>query len=318
MPWTVPFDAWPTLMWRACWQGGLAIAAVWSICSLLPSMSARCQCWFWRIAMLKFVAVLLLPSMLNLPLLPAPTVATHVAVPLRAATTTIPMPQIELAHVRVAEATQWPSLATLLCYAWVTGVSCSFLRFSFAWNAARRLRKRGRIVTDGPIIEELRAQTRLFGLHAAPKLVEVPGDGSPMLFGVFWPAIAIPAETRLRLNATEQTMVLGHELAHIRRGDLCWGLITSLIRAVFFFHPMVWLCERQLKLAQEIAADELAISKQSHDPIGYGNLLVSVIGKLGSKKGSRPLVSAISLETAGPIHSLSWQVGCGTKRITDS
>ena len=37
-------------MWRACWQGGLVVLAVWSICRLIPSMPARFQCWFWRLA----------------------------------------------------------------------------------------------------------------------------------------------------------------------------------------------------------------------------------------------------------------------------
>ena len=72
---TVLLDAWATAMWRACWQGSLVVLAVWTICRLLPSMPARFQCWFWRLAILKFVVVLLCPTLLNLPLLPAPPVA---------------------------------------------------------------------------------------------------------------------------------------------------------------------------------------------------------------------------------------------------
>ncbi len=30
-------DAWATTMWRACWQGGLVVMLVWTICRLLPS-----------------------------------------------------------------------------------------------------------------------------------------------------------------------------------------------------------------------------------------------------------------------------------------
>ena len=96
-------------------------------------------------------------------------------------------------------------------------------------------------------------------------------------------------------------MVLGHELAHIRRGDLFWGLIASIVRAVFFFHPLAWWSERQLKLAQEVAADQLVIARQHHEPVNYAGLLVSVVGKLGH----RPLVSTISVETAGTINSLA-------------
>jgi beta-lactamase regulating signal transducer with metallopeptidase domain len=66
------------------------------------------------------------------------------------------------------------------------------------------------------------------------------------------------------------------------------------------FHPLVWLSERQLKMAQEMAADELAIAHQDHDPIRYGRLLVSVLSKLGSTR----VIPTTSMGTAGPMHSL--------------
>ena len=46
----VLLDAWATAMWRACWQGGLVVLGVWSICRLIPSMPARFQCWLWRLS----------------------------------------------------------------------------------------------------------------------------------------------------------------------------------------------------------------------------------------------------------------------------
>ena len=42
-------------------------------------------------------------------------------------------------------------------------------------------------------------------------------------------------------------MVLGHELAHIKRGDLLWSLVAAVVRAVFFFHPLVWLSDRRVE-----------------------------------------------------------------------
>ena len=83
-----------------------------------------------------------------------------------------------------------------------------------------------------------------------------------MLLGILRPAIVIPAVTLNRLDPSERMMVFGHELAHVRRGDLFWNLLAALVRALFFFHPLVWFTERRLQLAQEIAADELAIDRQ--------------------------------------------------------
>ena len=46
-----------------------------------------------------------------------------------------------------------------------------------------------------------------------------------MLIGTLRPAVVLPAETLHRLSASELTLVLGHELAHIRRGDLLWSFV---------------------------------------------------------------------------------------------
>ena len=103
------------------------------------------------------------------------------------------------------------------------------------------------------------------------------------------------------MSPPELAMVLGHELAHIRRGDLLWGLAAAGVRAVFFFHPLVWLSQRRLNLAQEVAADELAILRQHGDPASYGKLLVSVISKIGPSR----LIPTMSMGTAGSVQSLT-------------
>jgi polysaccharide biosynthesis/export protein len=290
-------------LWPACWQGGLLALVIWGTLCLMPSMPARWQCWFWRLAMLKFIVVLLLPWFLPLPLLPAPEVQTQIELPRPSARTTTAPPAAR-AEFPVEKTTELPRLSVVLGITWLVGMACSFFRLGLAWNAVHRMINQSRPIRSGPIADQLRIQMRLFGLRTVPALLEVPGIGSPMLCGIFRPRIVIPAKTRRQLNPEEQFLVLGHELAHIKRSDLFWSVFASIVRCVFFFHPLVWPCERRQKLAQEFAADELAISIQHHDPIGYGNLLVSVVGKLGSAIGSRPLISGMFLETAGPVRSL--------------
>ena len=206
-----------------------------------------------------------------------------------------PVDQVESDQIEL------PSLPTVLGFAWVIGAGWSLAWLLVAWRRARQLQNESHGIACTSLLEQLTMQGKLFGLRHLPKLVEVRGSGSPMLIGTFRPTIVIPTATLGRLSISERTMVLGHELAHIRRGDLFWGLIASIVRAVFFFHPLAWWSERQLKLAQEVAADQLVIARQHHEPVNYAGLLVSVVGKLGH----RPLVSTISVETAGTINSLA-------------
>ena len=151
------------------------------------------------------------------------------------------------------------------------------------------------------LIEQLAIQARLYGLRTSPALLETEGNGSPMLIGIVHPAIVIPGGTLRKLSNPELAMVLGHELAHIRRGDLLWNLTAAVVRAVFFFNPLVWLSQRRLNLSQEVAADELAILRQNGDPVSYGKLLVSVISKLGPSR----LIPTMSMGTAGSVKSLT-------------
>ncbi len=311
---TILLDAWAVAMWRACWQGGLLVLAVWSLCRLIPSMPARYQCWFWRLALLKFLMVLFCPALLNLPLLPAAPVPTSIPeVGLPVATEMpvamdLPASPTDSVPAAPSEAMKLPSLRTMLGFAWIVGVGWSLAWLLAAWYEAIRTQKQSHSIACMPLIEQLAIQGRLFGLRNLPRLIEVKGSGSPMLIGTFRPAIVFPTDTLGHLSIAERTMVLGHELAHIRRGDLFWGFMASIVRAVFFFHPLAWWSERQLKLAQEVAADELAIARQRHKPVIYAGLLVSVVGKLGH----RPLASTISVETAGNVHSLARRLAAMT------
>ncbi len=56
----------------------------------------------------------------------------------------------------------------------------------------------------------------------------------------------------------ERQSVLAHEAAHIARGDFGMGLLGSVFRVLYFFHPLAHLVVRRLRIEQELAADQLA------------------------------------------------------------
>jgi len=295
-------DAWAATMWKVCWQGSIVVLAVWVICLVIPSMPARCRCWLWRLAILKFMVVLLLPALVNLPLLPAPSVAAPISeVSVQIVRQHLPVSRVDKVESCPSRAIELPSLPAILAFLWIIGFGWSLARLLVAWQGARRLRNQSRIIDNTPLIEQLAIQARLYGLRTSPALLETEGDGSPMLVGILRPAIMIPDATLRRLSPPELALVLGHELAHIRRGDLLWNLAAAMVRAVCFFNPLVWFGQRRMHLAQEIAADELAVIRQHGDPASYGNLLVSVISKLGPSR----LIPTMSMGTAGSVNSLS-------------
>jgi beta-lactamase regulating signal transducer with metallopeptidase domain len=159
-----------------------------------------------------------------------------------------------------------------LWMAFVTGLLC---RLAGHWRGATRLR-RACTAIDEPSIKAKYVQCAAqIGLAKPPVLLRSNEVTSPMLLGILNPAVVLPANAG-DLSPQALRLVLAHELAHVARRDLPLNLIASVLEAVFFFHPLVWLARRELRLNTEIAADQLALRITRSTPAEYGATLLSI------------------------------------------
>jgi carboxyl-terminal processing protease len=81
----------------------------------------------------------------------------------------------------------------------------------------------------------------------------------PMTWGLGRAVILLPRQATT-WDDDRQHMVLLHELAHVRRGDALTQLLAYLIRAVYWFQPLVWWAAARLRLEQERACDDLVLA----------------------------------------------------------
>jgi prepilin-type processing-associated H-X9-DG protein len=102
------------------------------------------------------------------------------------------------------------------------------------------------------------------------------GVGSPLLAGVVRAVIVLPVALLAECAPAELELMLAHELAHLKRHDLRWAWLPTLVRALFWFHPLVWLAGAEWRLAQEMACDELAVWVTKAPPGDYGDVLLKV------------------------------------------
>jgi ankyrin repeat protein len=83
----------------------------------------------------------------------------------------------------------------------------------------------------------------------------------PALVGALAPRVVLPADFAERFSPEEQVVVVAHERVHQSGGDAQINLIVATARAVLWFHPLVHIAARLIRVDQELACDETVIAR---------------------------------------------------------
>ncbi|NLB32644.1 MAG: hypothetical protein GX818_02605 [Tissierellia bacterium] len=110
---------------------------------------------------------------------------------------------------------------------------------------------------------------------AASKVIISVNTKSPMAMGILKPVVILPD---INFNEKELTMILSHELTHIKRGDLFIKLIIIIAKAVHWFNPFIYLLSRQLNDYCEVSCDEKVVQKMdTENRRSYGEMILSIL-----------------------------------------
>ena len=156
-------------------------------------------------------------------------------------------------------------------------------RLAFGLMAARRLRRAARPVSDARVLELLEAQSRLAGIARPPALAESAALTVPIATGWRRPSVILPDCWR-EWDDAKIRLVLAHELSHVRRGDYGTLLLASVYRAIFWFNPMSWWLDRQLRELAEQASDDSALLGAA-DRTQYADVLLGFFESLQGRRG---------------------------------
>ena len=97
---------------------------------------------------------------------------------------------------------------------------------------------------------------------------EAPG---PLAWGRF---VILPASAASWPRERRRAVLL-HELAHLRRGDGWWHLLTRVVTIIYWFHPLVWLAAHFAQQECERACDDLVLRKTAR-PTEYARHLIDI------------------------------------------
>jgi len=94
----------------------------------------------------------------------------------------------------------------------------------------------------------------------------------PMVVGWIKPVVLLPVNMATGLNNDQLTMLLAHELAHVRRYDYLVNFLQSLVELLLFFHPCVKWVSTQVRAEREYCCDDIAV-QHCGCPMAYATTL---------------------------------------------
>ncbi len=307
-------------------QSLLFVALAWLLCRWMPRLSAAARCWLWWAAGLQLLLGLAWPAPLELAWLPEHAPATAQAL----ATAAPPSPQMpvyarlpyaltggEGVAAAVAPAADaalraWlPSWPVALLSLWLAASAAGLASAWRGWRAVRRRVRAAPACDDPAVLAAWRSLGRSLGLRRLPALRWSEDIESPQLLGPWPAAVLLPRHRVAAMNPAELEMALHHELTHLRRGDLWWGLVPALAQRLFCFHPLAHLIAREYAIAREAACDAQVLASRRYAPQAYGRLLLRlgvaerpVAGVAGASPTYSVLKRRLTMlqDTASPSH----------------
>lgn len=311
----------------AAFKGTVLLAGAAAAAYLLRSAPAAVRHLVWVSALLGLASLPLLSPLLpqwEVEGLPAMQISAHATEAPRsvAASPTSPAPASAPApgavpgvEVGLEEAGTWERLRTavgragpvrLMALVWLAGMLVVLSGLAAGRARIWWLGRTARRVRAGPLVRTGRRLRREMGLRRPVVILRTPDRRVPMTWGVLRPRILVP-EAADEWSEECRRNVLLHELAHVRRRDYCFQLLTRLVAAVFWFHPLVWIAVRRVRLEQERACDDYVL-RSGVRPSEYARQLVGLARSLSSVRNPAHLggVGASRSDFLRRMRSLLW------------
>lgn len=154
---------------------------------------------------------------------------------------------------------------------------------AFSWSVVHILSFHRRLTADAkPAPPEIQTATaaaaQQLNLPRVPRVCTTSAHMSPL---VWWLggqlAIIVPAQLLEQLDCQQRQLVLAHELAHIRRRDYIVRWLEWLACLSFWWNPVVWWAQRNLRATEEMCCDALVLSSLKPQPRIYARSLLTVV-----------------------------------------
>lgn len=238
---------------NSLWQVPLVVAAAWVAARLVRPAGPGAEHRVWVGALLGET---ILPAVSLLP-----WERLHMVWPWPLRTARSPAGSV-MVQMGAGAGTEGPHLPPLLIdmvifgYAAVTAYFAA--RFVWRWlRLAELARASEPVELNGDAALSWRRWLRRMGAEPVV-LVSSKRIFAPLTMGIAKKYVMLPAGMIGQLPHAELDTVIGHELAHVRRGDFTKNLLYELLTLPVIYHPGVWFTRQQMMESREMVCDEMA------------------------------------------------------------
>jgi beta-lactamase regulating signal transducer with metallopeptidase domain len=142
---------------------------------------------------------------------------------------------------------------------WTAGIVINLSILSIGLARLASLASRSRRVVHEPWAHLAAALSRDYGLRRQVLLLQSDHPSLLATWGLRRPRVILPRDA-LAWPPDRARIVLGHELAHVQRGDWPVQLAAELLRSVYWFNPLVWIACSRLRQESERACDDAVLN----------------------------------------------------------
>ena len=288
------------LLWNLLLTAGLAIVLA-AVCRL-PSMRRRpaLRHWLWLLLLAKLVT----PPLVAVPLLPAvagsddtAAIATPPSKPTGHRESALDRrtqanPAVDdttsafvdegagrdvggVTSRELRSGTQVPYLAGLFAVSLIGTCVLLTVHGVHAAKLYRWLRRAG--TEDSLLAESCALVASSLQIRGVVRSCVVDTRTTPLLWGWRRPLVVVPRQLIDELSPQQLRSIVAHELAHLLRRDHWTNVFAFAVKVLLWWNPVVWWADRELRAAQELCCDAIAIDRCNANRRSYATTLLKAL-----------------------------------------
>ena len=210
---------------------------------------------------------------------------TDMAMPYRGIVVEIPAQMTTPIKASSEKNTTDMTMLDIVTFVWMIGslifISVHLISYS---HYKRQVIKRGRAIKETRILSQIFQLKRELHIRRTVRIMEYDEAGSPMIIGFIKPVLVLPREQydsedlffipasnepsgclqtfgdcregQIPRCSAALSLILKHELVHLKRGDVYLKLLFVTANAVHWFNPLIWIMQKEAVIDMELSCDE--------------------------------------------------------------